>query len=68
MKPPHVSPIVRVAQMYTPPWPGHRLPSSTTAMPAGTRKVRMPRIHIGMAVHPPVAITEEPVIQQMMNT
>ena len=65
---PQVSPIVRVAQMYTPPSPGHRLPSSATAMPAGTRKVRMPSTHMGMAVQPPAAITEEPVSQQMMNT
>src|SRR3954452_13735199 len=28
----------------------------------------MPMIHIGIAVHPPVAITEVPVSQQMMNT
>ena len=65
---PHVSPMVRVAQMYTPPWPGHRLPSSTTAIPAGTRNVRMPSTHIGIAVHPPPASTDEPVIQQMMKT
>ena len=65
---PHVSPMVRVAQMYTPPSPGHRLPSSATAMPAGTRKVRMPSTHIGIAVQPPAAIIDEPVIQQMMKT
>src|SRR4051795_10657417 len=28
----------------------------------------MPMIHIGIAVHPPVAITEVPVSQQMMKT
>ncbi len=54
--------------MYTPPWPGHRLPSSPTARAAGTRKVRMPSTHIGMAVQPPPAMIEDPVIQQMMNT
>ena len=54
--------------MYTPPWPGQRLPSSATARPAGTRNVTMPRIHIGIAVQPPPAMIDEPVIQQMMNT
>ncbi len=36
--------------------------------PAGTRKVRMPSTHIGMAVQPPPAMIDDPVIQQMMNT
>ena len=60
--------MVRNAQMYTPPWPGHRLPSSATARPAGTRNVTMPRIHMGIAVQPPPAMIDEPVIQQMMKT
>ena len=28
----------------------------------------MPRIHIGIAVQPPPAMIDDPVIQQMMNT
>src|SRR3954463_14401994 len=54
--------------MYTPPSPGQRLPTWAPASPAGTRKVRMPSTHIGIAVQPPAAITDEPVIQQMMKT
>jgi hypothetical protein len=60
--------IVRYAQIYTPPWPGQRLPSSLTARPAGIRKVTIPRTQNGIAAQPPVAMTDEPVIQQMMNT
>lgn len=43
------------------------MPSSTTAMPAGTRNSRMPRTHIGIAVQPPAAITDEPVIREMAS-
>src|SRR5258706_1041913 len=60
--------MVRNAKIYTPPCPGHRLPSSNTARAAGTRKVTMPSTHIGIAVQPPAAITDDPVIQQIIKT